>query len=163
MPPNIVAFLQNQWFREPDRASKILALYENRKPEEGREQFIRDFLFFGCLTGKRLRAAFGEELCGEIVWEEVSPKLGGKASSVFPADRQHIRRVIAKHQPGLVIAFGKVAADGIGDLVDVPILYAPHPAARGPATVPLLLETAAQVREFIKGSEVQACLTTSTT
>lgn len=48
----VVAFLQCQWFRDPERAKKTLARYEAHG-SHGREAFLRDMLFLGCLTGKR--------------------------------------------------------------------------------------------------------------
>ncbi len=68
----VLGLLQNMWFKDPERAKKTLAFYYEKKGDGGRERFISDMLFFGCLTGRRLRQAFGEERCDEIIWEEVS-------------------------------------------------------------------------------------------
>ncbi len=125
----IVAFLQNQWFRNPEGIKAMFA--EN---PERRERYIEAFLFMGCLTGKRLQAVFGEELCGAIIWEEISPEIGGHASSKFPANPAHIRAVLEKHKPTVVLAFGKLASDALRSMeVDAAIIYGPHPAARNGA------------------------------
>lgn len=130
-PARIVAFLQNQWFRDPARMEVIF----NRHPEL-REDLIARYLFAGCLTGKRLRAAFGD-LCDEIIWEETSRKVGGESSSVFPPDLIHMKGVLVKWEPKLIICFGRVAQVAIGDLAEdvtirAKILFGPHPAARFP-------------------------------
>jgi hypothetical protein len=94
----------------------------------------------GCLTGKRLRAAFGD-LCdpGGIVWTEASPKIAGQSDGVFPPDLEHIHRTIAFFRPELVLAFGAVAKAGINGVEDrlakeegitFEVFYGPHPAAR---------------------------------
>lgn len=131
----VLAFLQNQWFRDPGR---VKAIYE-RHPEM-RNDLIRRYLFMGCLTGRRLEAAFGEDRCAEIVWEESSPEVGGHASSRFPPDAKHIANAIIQHKPDVVFAFGKIAADGVLSAMreietyPTPLSFrfmtGPHPAAR---------------------------------
>lgn len=136
----VVAFLQNQWFRDPERIKKIIADTVDRESEHGgrdeagvREFYIASFLFMGCLTGKRLRSVFGEDLCNEIVWEEVSREIGGHASSVFPADLNHMRDVIGRHKPDVILAFGKLAENAIRNIRPNVnrIISGPHPTARG--------------------------------
>lgn len=135
----IVAILQNQWFKDPVRVKRIIEEAEKDHPN-AREFYIKTFLFWGCLTGRRLRKILGEEYCEEIVWEECSRQIGGCASSRFPADIEHIKQVIAKHKPRIVIAFGQLAKDALMQLYynntdesgaqDYVLLIAPHPAAR---------------------------------
>lgn len=150
----VVGFLQNMWFKDPERAKRLLGIYCAKKEDGGREQFIRDMLFLGCLTGRRLQQAFGERRCGEIVWEEVSPELGGHSGSVFPADLVHIRSVLAKHQPTVVIAFGRVAQDALHGMVEIGQLFrAPHPAARH-ATVMQELHDVAGELELLQNKEI---------
>lgn len=135
--PVVVAFLQNMWFKDPERAKKILALYEKREPlGDGRQRFIRNFLFFGCLTGKRLDEAFepvfGDEWRWLVTWEETSLEIGGYSSSVFPPDPGHIRGVLNRYQPDFVLAFGSIAQHGLtlaGGTAAITINL-PHPAAR---------------------------------
>lgn len=126
----IVAFLQNQWFKDPERIKAMLS--ENPGL---RERYISAFLFMGCLTGKRLQSVFGEELCAAIIWEEASPKVGSHSRSLFAADRQHIMSVVHKHKPTVILSFGKIASEGVRSLptVDAAIIYGPHPAARNGA------------------------------
>lgn len=130
-----LAILQNQWFRDPIR---VQAIYD-RRPEI-RNDLIERFLFNGCVTGRRLLAAFGESLCSDIIWEEASPNVGGFSESKFPADITHIRNAIRKFQPSVILAFGKIATNGVTEACDAwtyysvyppPIISGPHPAARG--------------------------------
>lgn len=143
----VVGFLQNQWFRDPDRAKLLLNRCQEHEecPHAGRERFIRDMLFFGCLTGKRLEQAFGEDLCGHggIVWEESSRHVGGRADSSAPADAEHMAEVIGRHKPRVIVTFGETARCGLAlamrvllttdrDLLTgLELLHGPHPAARG--------------------------------
>lgn len=131
----IVAFLQNQWFRDPERMKAM----RQRPPwsERPRHEWNATWLFFGCLTGRRLQAAFGEELCDRILWEEVSPEIGGKSSSAFPADKQYITTILDEHRPAVVLAFGKIAGDALSSMLqpDWTLIRGPHPAARHPTVV----------------------------
>ena len=139
----IVAFLQNQWVRDPERVRKMI----ERAGEKFRRRFISYALFAGCLTGRRLKSAFGD-LTGQIVWEEVSREIGGKASDVFPADTRHIERELAELQPHLVLAFGSIAAGALGRCWTGPLLTGPHPAAREPGVQSKLAEMAALIPRY---------------
>jgi len=127
----VLAFLQNQWVREPDRVKESIARYG----EPWRRRFISMALFSGCLTGRRLKAALGEDWCQKIIWEEASTEIGGNGRSYFPPDLAHVRRRVVEENPDCVILFGKsnlalvsgVAPFVIGGMV----ITAPHPAARG--------------------------------
>lgn len=130
----VLAFLQNQWFpeRQVDNVRRMFAAYPER-----RNDLIARFLFFRCLTGKRLRKAFGEEWCDRIIWENASPEIGSESSSVFKADQQHILASLTQHKPDVVLAFGKQASNGLLSalrLIEGPsrfkVICGPHPAAR---------------------------------
>lgn len=130
----ILAFLQNSWFKDPEKAKEVFA----RHPEL-RNDLIARFLFAGCLTGRRLMTAFGEELCDRIIWEEASANIGDKSSARFQADHDHIKRAIIKHDPNVILAFGQVASTEVEVVaeglkreygISIPVMTAPHPAAR---------------------------------
>lgn len=135
----ILAFRQNQWFHNPAKVERLMQVYP-----QNRESMIRYALFAGCLTGRRLKAAFGEELCDQIIWEEASPVISGHASDCPPADPQHMAAVITKHRPDVILVFGTIAGDGIKQIssgafdrslpISVRIIAGPHPAARGSQT-----------------------------
>src|SRR5688572_11378836 len=100
---SVVAIMQNQWFHNPERVRRLM---ETRP--EARERLIAYALFAGCKSGRVLRSVFGD-LCDDFVWEEASREIGDRASSVFTADLAHLRAVVEKHQPRIVLAFGRVA------------------------------------------------------
>lgn len=135
----VLAFLQNQWFRDPDRARDFLT----RRPEL-RHSFLRRSLFAGCKTGRVLKAALGEEWCSKIVWEEASPEIGGQAAAAFPADTQHILDVIVREQPAVILTLGKIATEAVASLCPIHltppamVITGPHPAARNADTLNLI-------------------------
>lgn len=138
----IIAFLQNMWVRDPHR---VRALIE-RDGEEFRRRIIEYSLFAGCVTGRRLRAAFGD-LCDDIVWEESTREIAGNPRDVFPPDLEHIRTVLLSESPDCILAFGRIASGAVGLCIPtgVPFYTAVHPAARVGA-VASLSDVAARVR-----------------
>jgi len=84
----VVAFLQNQWFKNP---AKIAEIYARHDTPEGRVKLNARFLFYRSLTGKRLLDAFGRYVCERIIWEEASREVGSISSHCPPADPAHIR------------------------------------------------------------------------
>ena len=141
----VLAILQNQWFNDPDHVRHLFDRYPR-----ARRRMIAYALFAGCKTGRILKLAFGEEWCRKIVWEEASPEIGGKASSVFPADPAHLRAVIDEVKPTIILAFGRIASDGIAAIMPMPdlvpaatIINVIHPTARGVDTLPLLRDARA--------------------
>lgn len=134
-----VCFLQNQWFKDPERMKQLLARFVAKDPHMGRERFIETFLFWSCLTGRRLLKAFTEQSCREyMIWEEASDYIGGEAKSAHPADPAHMMRVLKKHKPKVVMTFGKIALNGLDQITEIMgseckgaiHLHGPHPAAR---------------------------------
>ena len=129
---------------------------QREEPGKGRQRFIRDFLFFGCLTGKRLDTAFepvfGSEWRWRIVWEEAHKDWGAVSNATFGYDVDHMRNVMAQYKPDVVMLFGKVAVDGfraaaLHEETDkrLVVIEAPHPAARGSNVVENLKRTAAKL------------------
>jgi hypothetical protein len=57
----VLAFLQNQWFHDPDHVRGIL----ERHPQ-ARRRIIHYSLFAGCATGRMLKTALGEEWCKKM-------------------------------------------------------------------------------------------------
>jgi hypothetical protein len=167
----ILAFLQNQWFKDPERVREMYAEHP-----EHRQRYIASFLFMGCTTGKRLEAAFGEDLCQEIIWEEASLEVAGYSAASFPADPVHIENTLLKFKPSVVLTFGKIASNGLRTIVNPDIDYytgvnyhrqiidewlvhssrlhltfnlieGPHPANRN-APMPRLYEMAQRIKEL---------------
>ncbi len=148
MPPlKILAFLQNMWLNEPDRARASIEKYG----ESYRRRLIVFALFAGCLTGRRLKKAFGEELCRQIVWEEASKVIEDKASTFVPPDLEHMLARCRDEKPDIVILFGKANAalckDVLLAIAPNHVICAPHPAARQ-VDVP---EQLAKVGKYLRG------------
>jgi hypothetical protein len=132
----VLAVLQNQWFKNPDRVRAMIARQPADQREKMRRRLIASALFMGCRSGLNLRRVFGGEWCERIVWEEASREIGGQASAVFPADPAHLSAVLAELNPRIVLAFGRIAGDALAPLCNGRILIlAPHPAARGGDTL----------------------------
>jgi hypothetical protein len=126
-PLKVIAFLQNMWVRDPDKVRKMI---ERDTTGELRGRIIEYALFAGCLTGRRLKAALGEEWCERIIWEEASPVITGEAKTAPPPDPTHIHYSLLKHQPDLVICLSQPAEPVIRKLCECWIIVGPHPAAR---------------------------------
>lgn len=144
MRTRIVAFLQNQWFKNPERHKAFAA-----KHPELREDLIARFLFAGCKTGRVLRAALGDALCDEIIWEETSREIGGYSGAIFPPDHEHINAVCLKHNPDVILAFGKQATEALRQRDGIEDLFCgPHPANRRNDTHQLLFEMRRQIDHY---------------
>ncbi len=149
-----VAFLQNMWVKNPVKTKAAI----ERHGESFRLKFMEYALFAGCTTGRRLKIAFPEYLRKVIVWEETTREIADNPKTIFPAQPDHIRKVIETHQPKIVLAFGKIAADSVfrvlSDMTfapgansrDITFITAPHPAARQTDTLDKLKKAAEQMR-----------------
>jgi hypothetical protein len=140
----IVAFLQNMWVRDPDRLKRAI----ERDGEELRIRMMEYALFAGCVTGRRLKSAFGE-LVEDIVWEETTREIADNPKTIFPAQPEHIKAVLEKYQPDVVLTFGKIAADAVKPLWSGRIICAPHPAARQSDVPTRLLAAASELKSML--------------
>lgn len=145
----IVAFLQNQWWKDPEGVKKRIENHAN--PEELRRRLIVWGLQ-GCKTGrvleKRLAAVIGPITFKKIHWENSSRHIGGKSASTFPADIHHMEDVINEQIPDVILVFGKIAQQGMNQLNIAPhvaVLEAVHPASRGSLTTLDLMAMALKV------------------
>lgn len=124
----ILAFLQNPWFR-PGTSQRHIRMYAEN------QSFHRKVLYLSA-TGRALHRAFGEELYGQIVWENACPRHGTERRAKMPYDLVHMARVLVLEKPELIICFGREAKMGMNKLMSEPwpnVLYAPHPMAHGSA------------------------------
>lgn len=132
--PKVLGLLQNEWVYDPPRLKKAMEFSNN--PEAFRRRMISYALFAGCKTGRVLVSAFGDTWRQRITWENASKEIGDVASSAFPADVPHIVARIQEELPDVVIAFGKVAQEGMAEAIhrnlveNVLVIRAPHPCAR---------------------------------
>ncbi len=146
-PFRTVAFLQNQWLENPEAWADML-----RRSPERRERYIAKALFMRCLTGRRIRAAFGDYI-NEIIWEETTREVGSVASSKPKPDLEHIQTVLAKFKPHLIITFGQQATKSIDKVFEITgeSIWRPfvdlHLATRHPAARPFDASELREVRE----------------
>lgn len=148
----VVAFMQNMWVRDPVRVKRCIEQFG----EGYRRRLIHYALFAGCLSGQRLKAAFGEQLCSQIKWEEASREVTGYASAAPPADRAHIAAVLATFNPDVVLCFGRTAGAAVPALFTGRMILAPHPAARQADTVIKLRGAATDLRVILEAQKAVA-------
>ena len=143
----IVAFLQNMWVRDPVKTRQAFDRYTTGRL---REAFIAHALFSGCVTGRRLRHAFGD-LCDVIVWEEPSPVIADNPRDYFPPDPKHVAAVLRKHGPDIVLCFSRRAELDIFNLLPkgCSFVSCPHPAARGAHVIADLDAAALRLRNLM--------------
>jgi len=139
----IVAFLQNPWFK-PGTPRRLIARYRD-------DPVFRRRVLGAARTGLLLRRMLGEALFESICWENANPRHGTDRLAAFPAEVRHMRRVIHRHAPEVVVLFGRQAQDGF-DRIRTPgsfvVLRAPHPQARG-SYKRHLAEVSAALREIV--------------
>jgi hypothetical protein len=141
--PVALAFLQNMWVIRPLEVRAILA----RHDEEFRVWFLRRLLFYRCKTGRNLTKAFGDELLANIVFEETTREIAGDPKTIFPADDKHIRAVIWKYKPVVVITFGQIAEAAVCPIWNGKHIHAHHPASRHKDSWQTLVDAAAELRK----------------
>lgn len=155
-----LAYMQNMWVRDPQRMRDMIARYG----EGYRVRMIERLLFAGCLSGQRLRSAFGDELLRTIQWEEASREIAGDPKTICDPDPEHIRETLDAYKPSVVLTFGRVASDAVSALWDGPIIKCCHPAARQPDTIAKLNAAALEYSTWAKrpnaGTERQRPATT---
>lgn len=123
-----IGFLQNLWVKDPARIAQLLS----RQPGlEYRARVLRQLLFAGSLTGRRLKKTFGEQL-EYIQFEECTLEIAGDSRTICAPNPQHIATVLNYYEPTVVIVFGKVAQDTIACVWNGVLIKSPHPASRQP-------------------------------
>ena len=149
----VLAFLQNMWVKDPARVERDIA----RLGEDYRRRVIEWSLFAGCLTGRRLKAAFPPWILAKIAWEESTRQIAGDSKTIFPPDPGHITAALAAYRPLVVITFGKIAGDAVQALWAGPLIRVPHPAARQLDTFARLQAASRELRaSLIRASEEPA-------
>ncbi len=169
----ILCFLQNMWVREPE---KVRAWLEKNPDLWNRA--VAGFLFAGCLTGRRIKACFGEDLLEKMTFEECTKEIAGDSRTVCSPDPKHIKACLEKYKPRVVVTFGRVAEEAvqpifkdwvtavvnhqisagpIKSLKEIKIsgklftsfIACPHPAARQKDTVENLKKAAKDIRDYL--------------
>ncbi|HTH49541.1 MAG TPA: hypothetical protein VMB21_18650 [Candidatus Limnocylindria bacterium] len=143
--PVVLAVMQNMWVKDPVR---VRSQIEKHGPEY-RRRLIAMALFMGCVSGRRLQKAFGEELCSRIVWDESTRQIEGDAKTIPPSDPEHVQALLAELKPAVVLTFGKVAYERVAAFWKGKVIALPHPAARHADVPARLLEGAARLRVLL--------------
>lgn len=123
-----MGFLQNMYVKDPAKVQQAI----NKSDDPNVWEFwVKALLFSGCLTGKRIKAAFGD-LADNIIYDECSREIADNPKTICKADPKHIKRSLIKHKPNIVIAFGNHAYKALQpfSMYYDTIIKAPHPAAR---------------------------------
>lgn len=102
---NILAFLQNPWFKPGTDWSVIEKYRDDQKFHRG--------VLLGCMSGQRLFAALGGELFTQIHWDNTNWRPAWYAAGREEPDFSHMAEVIATVDPHIVIAFGNQAWDAL--------------------------------------------------
>lgn len=127
----VLAVLQNMYVNDPERVKAII----ERTPQ-ARRRMLTYALFAGCRTGRVLKQVFGEDCPRRFIWDESTREIAGDTRTVYPADYEHLRAVLAEVKPDVVLAFGKVASGALAGLVPgEKLVIGPHPTARQPDTM----------------------------
>lgn len=154
----ILAVMQNMWLRDPARYHASLA---RREAEHGkaeaevlRRHYIASFLFMGCMTGRRLKQTFGEDLVGQILWEESTRAVADNPRQTFKPDHEHLRAIIEAEQPRVIITFGGIAYLAVAMVMSEhgirkALIRCPHPAARQATVMDDLRKAAAALNELL--------------
>ena len=81
-------------------------------------------------TGIRLQEALPTDIF-EVKVCNANPTLADSPDGVFPADLVHLRRVIHRIQPSVVLTCGSVAQRAVASMaISVPVVAMKHPAYR---------------------------------
>ncbi len=81
-------------------------------------------------TGRRLLEALPAGAY-EVKVCNANPSLADTPDGVFPPDRKHLRRVLRRVRPDVILACGKVANEALTQIeVTAPVVEMPHPAYR---------------------------------
>jgi len=124
----------------------LLIVLQNAWRENGKEYTYEQWLpkLWASHTGKRLREMLPDMRGRTYMVTNASPKVGMTAGAAFPPDIAHLRTMIERFKPRVILGCGLVAQHGLG-LLDVTHVQAPHPAWRR-----LTKEIAAGVRVLLE-------------
>jgi hypothetical protein len=124
---DIVAFLQNPWFK-PGTSDRVIHTYRDD------QRYHRKVLSM-CMTGRRLMEAFGD-LYEQIHWDNTNWRPAYMANGKTDPDYGWMRTVIANQKPKLILCFGNQAKEAYIELgccyleCEIPYLTCHHPNAR---------------------------------
>lgn len=110
-----LCLLSNNWHSDPQAIHLLLS----RQPDRRHEIIARQLFMSSNLTGKRLLTVFGE-LLKDHSWtfehaSTTSPAIGDSGGR--PAyNVEHVRQVIHRHRPDVILAVGVAPQEAISDM-----------------------------------------------
>lgn len=136
----ILAFIENQW-----DCPEANTLFLQEHPKAWHASVYLQ-IFGNSKTRLPLFENFGVDLCNQIIWELITRQI-----TAWPqADEGHMRGAIESEKPDVLLAFGERAKKAIRKIEPSGlVIFAPHPAARGPTTIPMLQLVANDLRKII--------------
>lgn len=152
----ILAILQNTWAKDPDRVHVLLVRNQDR-----RHEVVARLLFAsGCLTGRRILRVFGEMLKQhDWTFENASTVVTGNSGGSPPYNAGHVRGVISRHRPDVIIAFGCASREAIKDIragrkenafTLPPVIECVHPALQKPGWLAQMVTARMKLEEVLK-------------
>lgn len=147
----LLAFLQNPYSpginENPEKLRQLIWLYENH-------DWWKDFLRRS-KSGARLNMAFGD-LYDQIIWRNANPTPADNSTEVKPFDAGYIRGLVMKHEPDVILCFGKQAVAGVATVLhNMPaatkyVINCVHPSPRmGPEGLAKVVAAAGELREIL--------------
>ena len=111
----ILCLLANSWHPDPEALHQLLT----RSPDRRHEVIARHMFYSNNLTGKRLLTVFGQHFkAHRTIFEHASttsPAIGDSGGR--PAyNVEHVRQVINRHKPDVILAVGVGPQDAIKDM-----------------------------------------------
>lgn len=140
----VLAFLQNMWVKDPAKVQVSLDRWKDTP--EFWNRMVASLLFSGCITGRRIKTAFGDDLAFSIIYDECTKEIADNPKVILKPDFEHIANTIKRIKPDVIITFGNHAYKAVTSMYEsgaifyhtVPtckIIVSPHPAARQPDTL----------------------------
>lgn len=111
----ILCLLSNNWHASPEALHQLLA----KSPDKRHEVIARQLFMSRNLTGSRLLTVFGE-LLKDHSWtfehaSTTNPSIGDSGGR--PAyNVEHVRQVISRHRPDVILAVGVAPQEAINDM-----------------------------------------------
>jgi hypothetical protein len=110
----IVCLLQNPWSPH----------YEGRKWP--RQSWLK--ALWASRSGQRLRRLFPDPT--QVWFDNTNPIATGTPSGVLPPDLDHVKRMLKRQKPTVVVACGRIAEYVSMGMWDGRLMLVPHPAYR---------------------------------
>ena len=150
----ILCILQNTWTRDPERTHALLLKHQDR-----RHEVVARLLFAsGCLTGKRFKTVFGDLMQQHtFIFDNASTTITGDSGGRPPYNVEHVRGLIGRHRPDVILALGSSAKAAFKDMRAArraqaplpPVVECIHPAVQKPGWLGQMMSAREQLEKEI--------------